>query len=95
MEGRWQRGCARPRGFPACFDRSELGRLVLERVQTVLVTDEYLQRDQHRKQPQRHRQHRSPFLGRPPATHQVGADAHDDEAGRDEEGNHGVRQPHR
>ena len=80
-------------GVPARLDRRELGGLIFERVEAVLVAQKDLQRHENGQQPQRHRQHRARFGDEPLAQQIEGADADHDEAGGDVEADHRVRQP--
>jgi hypothetical protein len=58
---------------------------MFKRVETMLVTEQNLQRDKHRQQPQRHRQHHACFVHRSSLADQIGGDSDDNEAGGDEE----------
>ena len=77
-------------GVPESLDRGDLGRLILQRVEAVLVAEKHLQRHEDRQQPQRHRQHAAAFLDKAAAAQIKGADADHDKAGRDVESHDGV-----
>ena len=80
-------------GIPACFDGREFCGLMVARVQAVLIADDHLKRDENGQQPQRHRQHDSPFFGRVPSPDEIGADAEHDETAGNKEADNDVRQP--
>jgi hypothetical protein len=73
-------------GREVALNCGKLGRLMLERVEPVLVAKENLQRHQRQQQPQRDGEHHPPFLGEPALADQPRAHAQHDEAGGDVSG---------
>src|SRR5207244_4925289 len=82
-----------PSGLPTRLDRRKLCRLMRQRIETMVVSNDDLQGHQNGEKPQRHRQHRAAFFDELSTPQQIRSDADHDEAGGDKESSDGVRKP--
>ncbi len=89
---REQRGRRVRARLPQSFHCSQLGGLVLQRVQPVQVADHDLQRHHHRQEEQRHAHHDAALVHEAPAPQVIRAHGQHDEARGHHEGRHGMHQ---
>ena len=66
-DGEEHHGLARSR-LPESFDRGKFLRLVMQRVKSMQVAQQRLQRYEHRRKAQAHREHHLAFADESPAT---------------------------